>query len=71
MDRFWKVFVVILAIAVLAGIAFMTRNKVYAYQGAVPMMRLDRWTGQVQKWECDYNQGSTTSTGGFFRRRLL
>ncbi len=64
-DRFWKFFAAILAIAVLAGVAFLTRYEVYAYRGAVPMMRLDRWTGQVQKWGCDYDQGAT-STGKYY-----
>lgn len=50
-DRFWKVFAIVLVLIILVGVALATRYQYYTLQNVV-FLRRDRWTGQMQKWQC-------------------
>lgn len=42
---------VILLLAGLVGAALITRYRYYDVQG-IPLYRIDRWTGERERWTC-------------------
>ena len=67
MDRFWKVFVIVLALVIPVGVALATRYQYYSLQSTL-FRRIDRWTGQTQEWECEAVPAKPNSMDEFLAR---